>query len=141
MAAARGQAVNALTEAGERLGEQLRLATAIADEAARSDIESFSAPASRPVNQPGRGRWWNVAPREGQDAYEAACIVRAVQYLSLRGRLEVSATDPQVVRVDVRTGVRGTDATTEPATLETTDGSVLDLRTLWPGPWNHADPT
>jgi len=78
-------------EHADRLAESLRLAVEIADEAARSDIESWGVPLA--------DRWFDIAPHDGDDDYERATLIRAAKYLTLRGQLEVDPADVLKVRV------------------------------------------
>lgn len=85
-----------LEEAAARLQETLGMALVIADEAARSDIESLG----QPDRAAGERGWYYIDPHEyGRDSYDAMTLIRAAKYLTLRDRLETDPTDPQRVRV------------------------------------------
>ena len=78
----------------ERLGETLRLATQIADEAARADIEGWCG-----FVRIGRITWYDTdtaTTLHGRE--EAEFVATAVRYLTLRERITVHPTQPALVR-------------------------------------------
>ena len=80
----------------ERLGETLRLATQIADESARADVESFCS-----FEHMGRLVWYDTESTEvlhGPD--EAEMVATAVRYLRLRDRIVVHPTQTHLVRFE-----------------------------------------
>jgi hypothetical protein len=79
----------------ERLSESLHLALEIADEAARSDIESLC-----PSHSDGGHLWWFARSPLGEhaDPYHVRTIERAVTYLDGRDLLVRHATVPALVR-------------------------------------------
>lgn len=84
----------ALQAAADRLGETLRLATAIADDAARADIECWCT-----YQRMGLHTWYDstsVCPDHAKEYREG--IDTAVRYLRLRGRLVEHPMQPHLVR-------------------------------------------
>lgn len=81
-------------ERAERLGETLRLATRIADECARADIESWCA-----TERVGRVTWYDTASAGRQRGPEyAESIADALRYLRLRDRITVHPEHDHLVR-------------------------------------------
>lgn len=80
-------------EHAERLGETLRLATALADDVARSDIESFC------VSADAEGEEWFDTHRPDVD-FESGCVAKAVRYLDLRHRVIHHPQQPHLVRFE-----------------------------------------
>ena len=84
----------ALQASAERLGETLRLATAIADDAARADIECWCT-----YQRMGMHTWYDstsVCPEHASEYREGIDI--AVRYLRLRGRVVEHPTQPHLLR-------------------------------------------
>lgn len=81
-------------EHANRLGDSLRLALEIADEAARADIEGNC------VSHTDCGHlWWYArAPIDPRDQYVSKTVDRAVRYLDLRNRIVHHETVPVLVR-------------------------------------------
>jgi hypothetical protein len=77
----------------DRLGEQLRLAQEIADDCARSDIESFCV--KRSVDGLD---WFDTAIRFDDSDFARSAVRRAVTYLRLRGRVTSHPTQQALVR-------------------------------------------
>ena len=83
-------------EHAERLGETLRLAQQIADEAARADIEGWCG-----FVRIGRVTWYDTdttATLHGRE--EAEYVATAVRYLTLRERIAMHPTQPHLVRFE-----------------------------------------
>ena len=87
---------DALRQRAERLGETLRLATQIADDSARADVES-----SCDFERMGQHTWYDpsrVARTSGPEV--AAMVAKAIDYLRLRGRIVSHPTQPHLVRFE-----------------------------------------
>lgn len=85
-----------LQQHAERLGETLRLATEIADESARSDVECRCA-----FDRIGQHTWYDTESTEvlhGPD--EADIVATALRYLRLRGHVVTHPTQPNLVRFE-----------------------------------------
>lgn len=80
-------------EHAARLGETLRLATELADDVARSDIESFC------VSTELDGVDWFDTHHPDVD-FEIGCVAKAVRYLDLRNRLIRQSQQPHLVRFE-----------------------------------------
>jgi hypothetical protein len=81
-------------EHAERFSESLRLALEIADEAARSDIESFCAQ----HGAEGHTWWYTRGAVNAPDSFETRTVERAVRYLDLRELIHRHGTVPVLVR-------------------------------------------
>ena len=82
-----------LEEFGQRLGERLRLATDIADDAARCEIESYCG-----IETLGTRDWYDtlaVSPKGPE--YERG-VDRALRYLDLRGHMQRHPVQKHLVR-------------------------------------------
>lgn len=80
----------------DQLGETLRLATAIADDHARTDIESYCT-----VERQGWNTWYDTSSPialHGPDAAET--IATALRYLQLRGRVVTHPAKAHLVRFE-----------------------------------------
>lgn len=85
-----------LNEHAERLGETLRLATQIADEAARADIETNCA-----FERIGKHTFYDVESTEVLHGPEFADMVAtAVVYLRLRGQIVEHPTQANLLRIE-----------------------------------------
>jgi hypothetical protein len=80
-----------LSEFGERLGERLRLATALADLVARSDVETNCA-----VEQLGQRAWHDTS----QPDPHSLDLTRSLRYLELRGHLQRHPVQRHLVRIE-----------------------------------------
>ncbi|MEO8153594.1 MAG: hypothetical protein ABI605_11030 [Rhizobacter sp.] len=81
------------SESAVKLGERLRLATAIADYSSRADIESFCMTAELDGIS-----WWNTQCVRMDDGIEQAYVDNAVGYLHLRGHLRRHPVKAYLVR-------------------------------------------
>lgn len=79
----------------ERLGETLRLAIELADDMARSDIESYCS-----YDQVGPHTWYDTTFATRDSAEVEAGIAKAQRYLTLRGKLLRNAEQPHLVRFE-----------------------------------------
>lgn len=80
-------------EHAERLGGRLRLATELADDVARSDIESFCR------REEAEGHDWYDTDRPDVQP-EDGCVAKAVRYLDLRHRVTHHPRYPHLVRFE-----------------------------------------
>lgn len=91
----RPTAPSTLEHFANELGERLRLATEIADAAARGEIESYCAP-----EMLGTRKWYDtLAVSPGAPEIEAG-VDRALRYLELRTRLFRHPQQKHLVRFD-----------------------------------------
>lgn len=91
MTAHNGAEPPSLDDRIDELRDRLVLAQEIADEATRSDIESFGRPLP--------DGWYDISPHDRNDDYERMTLARAARYLALRNRLEVDPSNVMLVRV------------------------------------------
>ena len=85
-----------LQQQAERLGETLRLATRIADESARADVESWCS-----FDRLGNHTWYDTRSTPDLHGLEEAQIVAtALRYLRLRDRVVIHPTQAHLVRFE-----------------------------------------
>ena len=82
-----------VSDGAVKLGETIRLAMTIADDAARTDIEYYCP--SIPFED---WTFWNTASSNATDALSLQRLANAVTYLNLRGRIAQHPTAPSLIR-------------------------------------------
>jgi len=82
-----------LDEFGQRLGERLRLATEIADDAARCEIESYCG-----VETLGTRDWYDTLAVTPEGAEIEGGVDKALRYLDLRGHVQHHPVQTHLVR-------------------------------------------
>jgi hypothetical protein len=80
-------------EHAKRLGERLRLATELADDVARSDIESYCA-----IEHADKHDWYDT--HHSDPATDSDAVAKAVRYLDLRNRVTHHPQQPHLVRFE-----------------------------------------
>lgn len=87
--------VTLLDNHARRMGERLRLGTELADEVARSDIESYCS-----FEKMGRFTWYDTSTCHPEGAEVEAGVDKAVRYLDLRGTLVRHPVQRHLVRFE-----------------------------------------
>lgn len=82
-----------VSDGAVKLGETIRMAMTIADDAARSDIEYYCP--SIPVED---WTFWDTSKPNVSDALSLQRLFNAVNYLTLRGHIAQHATAPSLIR-------------------------------------------
>ena len=93
--AAELQPISSLAEFGERLGEQLRLAKKLADDSARSDVETYCT-----YQRMGRLTWYDTHSLSKEGVFVGEDVTDQVRYLDLRGRLIRHPVQRHLVRFE-----------------------------------------